>query len=155
MAKSWGLPAKGRSEEHTSELQSPKVISYAVFLGIGLGHSPAMGIPGEELIIDGLDYIEQSKLNLAGMKIGRNVVVIGAGNTAIDCATIAKRLGAGRVTLAYRRTEEEMRAYPHEIEFIRKEGVEFRFEMTPESVVIEDGKVMGLACQGEIGRAHV
>ena len=120
----------------------------AVFLGIGLGHTPALGIPGEELIIDGLDYIEQSKLNPVGMKIGRNVVVIGAGNTAIDCATIAKRLGARRVTLAYRRTEEEMRAYPHEIEFIRKEGVEFRFEMTPESVVIQHGEVIGLACQG-------
>ena len=122
----------------------------AVFLGIGLGGSPALGIPGEELIIDGLDYIEQSKLDPAGMKIGHNVVVIGAGNTAIDCATIAKRLGAGRVTLAYRRTEEEMRAYPHELEFIRKEGVEFRFSMTPESVVIEQGEVIGLACQNGI-----
>ena len=122
----------------------------AVFLGIGLGGSPALGIPGEELIIDGLDYIEQSKLDPAGMKIGHNVVVIGAGNTAIDCATIAKRLGAGRVTLAYRRTEEEMRAYPHELEFIRKEGVEFRFSMTPESVVIEQGEVTGLACQNGI-----
>jgi len=46
-------------------------------------------IPGEELIVDGLEYIERSKLNPAAMTIGRNVVVIGAGNTAIDCATIA------------------------------------------------------------------
>ena len=132
----------------------------AVFLAIGLGHTPALGIPGEELIIDGLDYIEQSKLDPAGMKIGHHVAVIGAGNTAIDCATIAKRLGAkrlgakrlgtGRVTLVYRRTEEEMRAYPHELEFIRKEGVEVRFEMTPESVVIEHGEVIGLACQNGI-----
>ena len=132
----------------------------AVFLAIGLGHTPALGIPGEELIIDGLDYIEQSKLDPAGMKIGHHVAVIGAGNTAIDCATIAKRLGAkrlgakrlgtGRVTLVYRRTEEEMRAYPHELEFIRKEGVEFRFEMTPESVVIRHGEVTGLACQNGI-----
>ena len=50
--------------------------------------------PAKSCIVDGLDYIEQSKLNRAGMRIGRNVVVIGAGNTAIDCATVAKRLGA-------------------------------------------------------------
>jgi len=51
-----------------------------------------LGIPGEEHILDGLEYIEHSKLDAANLKIGRNVVVIGAGNTAIDCATIANRL---------------------------------------------------------------
>jgi len=86
----------------------------AVFLSVGLSSSPAMEIPGEELILDGLHYIEQSKLNNGAMRIGRNVVVIGAGNTAIDCATIAKRLGAEQVTMVYRRTAEEMTAYPHE-----------------------------------------
>ena len=79
----------------------------SVFLGPGLGATQVMGIPGEELIVDGLDYIEQSKLNPAGMTIGRNVVVIGAGNTAIDCATIAKRLGAEQVTMIYRRSAEQ------------------------------------------------
>ncbi len=118
----------------------------AVFLAVGLGQTPALCIPGEDRICDGLAFIEQSKLDPGGMHIGNDVVVIGAGNTAIDCATIAKRLGAERVTLAYRRTEDEMRAYPHEIEFIRKEGVEFRFEMTPERVVIEHGEVIGLSC---------
>ncbi len=54
------------------------------------------------------------------MTIGRNVVVIGAGNTAIDCATIARRLGAERVTMVYRRTEREMTAYPHEYEFVEE-----------------------------------
>ena len=67
----------------------------AVFLSVGLGTTPGLGIPGEELIIDGLEYIEQSKLATSKLVIGRNVVVIGAGNTAIDCATIAKRLGDG------------------------------------------------------------
>ncbi len=53
------------------------------------------------------------------------MIVIGAGNTAIDCATIAKRLGAQQVTIVYRRSEREVTAYPHEIEFIRNEGVGF------------------------------
>ena len=118
----------------------------AVFLGVGLGATPAMGIPGEEFILDGLEYIERSKIEGARMKVGRNVAVIGAGNTAIDCATIAKRLGADRVTMIYRRSANEMTAYPHESEFIRKEGVEFLFLTQPQSVLVEDGWVAGLKC---------
>jgi glutamate synthase (NADPH/NADH) small chain len=118
----------------------------AVFLGVGLGATHTMGIPGEELTEDGLDYIEWSKLHGAGMRIGRNVVVIGAGNTAIDCATIARRLGAERVIMLYRRSMEEMTAYPHEFEFIKKEGVEFRFLTQPVRVLVENGHVRGLAC---------
>ncbi len=125
----------------------------AIFLGAGLGATPAMGIPGEELIVDGLHYIEQSKLNGA-MNIGRRVVVIGAGNTAIDCATIAKRLGAEQVTMVYRRTAAEMTAYPHEVEFVRKEGVEFRFLAQPARVLAENGRVTGLNClHMELGAA--
>jgi dihydropyrimidine dehydrogenase (NAD+) subunit PreT len=126
----------------------------AVFLGGGLGATPAMGIPGEELIVDGLHYIEQSKLNGGVMNIGRRVVVIGAGNTAIDCATIAKRLGAEQVTMVYRRTATEMTAYPHEVEFVRKEGVEFRFLAQPARVLAENGRVTGLNClHMELGAA--
>jgi dihydropyrimidine dehydrogenase (NAD+) subunit PreT len=118
----------------------------AIFLGPGLGADQVIGIPGEELIVDGLEYIEQSKLNPAGMNIGRNVVVIGAGNTAIDCATIAKRLGADQVTMVYRRTEHEMSAYPHEYDFVKKEGVGFRFLAQPVRVLANGGHVTGLAC---------
>ena len=118
----------------------------AIFLGVGLGATPEMKIPGEELIVDGLSYIELSKMNGGGMKIGRNVVVIGAGNTAIDCATIAKRLGAERVTMVYRRSVEEMTAYQHEHEFVKKEGVELRFLTQPVRVLAENSAVTGLAC---------
>src|SRR5436190_1472787 len=118
----------------------------AVFLGVGLGGTQCMGIAGEEMILDGLDYIEHSKLNGGGMKIGRNVVVIGAGNTAIDCATIAKRLGARQVTMIYRRSPEEMSAYPHEYDFVKREGVEFRFLTQPVRVEADAAQVTGLAC---------
>ena len=113
----------------------------AVFLGLGLGATPALGIPGEERIVDGLAYIEQSKLDPRGMHIGKEVVVIGAGNTAIDCATVAKRLGAARVTMIYRRTEKEMTAYPHEVAFVRGEGVDVRFLTLPVRAV-----AAGLVC---------
>ena len=118
----------------------------AVFLGLGLGATPAMGIPGEEWIVDGLEYIEQSKTVPEHMIVGQNVVVIGAGNTAIDCATIAKRLGAATVTMIYRRSENEITAYPHERDFIRKEGVEFRFLTQPVRVIAEQGRVTGIEC---------
>lgn len=118
----------------------------AVFLSVGLGAVPALGIPGEEHILDGLEYIEASKLDPHGMKIGSNVIVIGAGNTAVDAATVAKRLGAERVTMVYRRTDREMTAYPHEYSFIKNEGVEFRFLTQPVEVIVEGGKVTGLKC---------
>ena len=78
----------------------------AVFIGIGLGATPSLGIPGEDHILDGLAYIEQSKLEPSNLVVGRDVVVIGAGNTAIDCSTVARRLGAVNVTMVYRRSEK-------------------------------------------------
>src|SRR5437016_5371680 len=118
----------------------------AVFLGVGLGATPALGIPGEGHIIDGLEYIEQSKLAARNLVVGQNVVVVGAGNTAIDCATIAKRLGASQVTMVYRRTEKEMTAYAHEYDFIKREGVNFSFLAQPVRVVSENGNVKALQC---------
>jgi dihydropyrimidine dehydrogenase (NAD+) subunit PreT len=118
----------------------------AVFLSVGLGATPVLGIPGEERIIDGLEYIERSKVDVASLVVGRNVVVIGAGNTAIDCATIAKRLGAGHVTMVYRRTENEMTAYPHEYDFIKREGVNFSFLTQPVRVHLEKGSVTSIEC---------
>src|ERR1700675_907161 len=118
----------------------------ALFLSLGLGATPNLGIPGEGQVIDGLEYIEQSKLNGHNLKIGRNVVVIGAGNTAIDCATIAKRMGAERVTMIYRRTAHEMTAYPHEYDFIKKEGVHFEFLAQPVRIRVEKGIVEGVEC---------
>jgi dihydropyrimidine dehydrogenase (NAD+) subunit PreT len=118
----------------------------AIFLSVGLGYTPSLGIPGEEFILDGLEYIEQSKSDPDTMQIGRHVVVVGAGNTAIDCATIAKRLGAERVTMIYRRTENEMTAYPHEYDFIKREGVGFYFLAQPIRVHLENNSVCALEC---------
>ena len=126
-----------------SELQSR---FDAVFLGIGLGQTLEIGISGEEHILDGLEYIEASKLGTTQIDIGRNVTVIGAGNTAIDCATVAIRLGAESVTMIYRRTADEMTAYPHEYDFIKQEGVIFRFLTQPVRVLSEAGRVTGLEC---------
>jgi len=118
----------------------------AVFLGIGLGGSPDLGIPGEERVVDGLEWIERSKFEPEKMTVGNEVHVVGAGNTAIDAATIARRLGAERVTILYRRSEREMPAYRHEYEFARKEGIDFRFLTQPVEILLEDGRVTGIRC---------
>ncbi len=132
MIKSLGVKIETGREANLEELG--KTFD-AVFLAIGLGSTPKLGIPGEECIVNGLAYIEQSKLRLSEMRPARNVVVIGAGNTAVDCATIAKRLGAERVTMVYRRSENEVTAYAHEIAFVRLEGAELRFFSQPVRVV--------------------
>ncbi len=113
----------------------------AIFIAAGLAKSPSLGIPGEDRIVNGLDYIEQSKLHPELLPRARTVAVIGAGNTAIDCATIARRTGSEIVTMVYRRTDREMTAYAHEYEFIRKEGV--RFEFLAQPVAVREG---GLEC---------
>jgi dihydropyrimidine dehydrogenase (NAD+) subunit PreT len=118
----------------------------SLFLGVGLGNTPQLGIPGEEYILDGLQYIEGSKHHPSRLRLGSNVVVIGAGNTAIDCATIARRIGSERVTMIYRRTETEMTAYPHEYDFVKREGVAFWFLVQPVKVHHKNGKVTGLEC---------
>src|ERR1019366_6258586 len=110
----------------------------AVFIGVGLGKVPPMEIPGEKLagVVDGLDFVAETKTEpLNTLKHGNRICIIGAGNTAIDCATIARRLGAERVTMIYRRSEAEMPAYHFEYQFALSEGVSFMFLTQPIEVV--------------------
>ncbi len=118
----------------------------AVVMSVGLGATSSLGIEGEDAIVDGLEFIEASKTVPMTLNVGRNVIVIGAGNTAVDCATIARRLGAQRVTMVYRRTEREMPCYEHEYDFARKEGIEFRFLSQPSRVVLRGAFPVGLEC---------
>jgi glutamate synthase (NADPH/NADH) small chain len=120
----------------------------AVFLGIGLGSTAALGIPGEELLWEGLDFVFQThQRSLTECQVGKRVVVLGGGNTAIDCATAAVRLGARRVTIAYRRTRNEMPAYRHEVELALADGVGFEWLVAPVAAVQENGKLCGLRLQ--------
>lgn len=122
----------------------------AVFVSVGLGAVPEMEIPGEKMegVHDGLDFIEETKVKpLKDIKFGNRVCVIGAGNTAIDCATIARRLGSERVSIVYRRSEAEMPAYHFEYQFAMKEGVSFMFLTQPVEVIGENGKIKALKCK--------
>ncbi len=103
----------------------------AIFIGIGLGsgfklENTADGTGG----IDALRFIEAYKKR-EPLPVGRQVIVIGGGNTAIDAACAARRLGAEEVTLAYRRREREMPAFAFEIAHARAEGVNLLFQVEP------------------------
>jgi dihydropyrimidine dehydrogenase (NAD+) subunit PreT len=145
----------------------------AVFLGLGLGRMDPLGIPGDDhfSVMDALRFIAGYKTSIpdpipAGRQpieiveimedggymtvdsvgTGRRVVVIGAGNTAIDAANAARRLGAAEVTMLYRRTAADMSAFTFEYDHARHEGVEFRWLVKPVRVISENGKLTGLEC---------
>jgi len=118
----------------------------AVFVGIGLGLTGRLGIPGETLtgVIDALTFIAQLKSQPYGRtRVGRRVVVVGAGNTAIDAVTQAKRLGAEEATIVYRRGERDMPCFRYEYELAKRDGCAFRFHARPLRI-LGDGRVAGL-----------
>lgn len=123
----------------------------AVFLGVGLGAGNHLNILGEnsESVLDALDFIERIKTRgWKGIPLGRTVAVIGAGNTAIDAVTQAKRLGAERVMMIYRRTEKDISAYQYEYELAKKDGVEFVWQTAPIGILSdENGGVKALRCE--------
>jgi len=119
----------------------------AIFLGLGLGSVRPLGLRGEDLpgVRDALELIAALKTDRAAAArgLGKRVVVIGGGNTAIDAVTQSVRLGAEEVTLVYRRGPEEMTAYAHEIELAKRDGARFVFRAQPVAIV-GNGRVEGL-----------
>ena len=120
----------------------------AIFLGVGLGESPQLSVTGENLsgVIGALEFIEKVKTeNWKDVPVGKRVAVIGAGNTSIDAATEAKRLGSEQVFIIYRRSEVEMSAYEFEYELAKKDGIVFHFLTAPKKIVGEKF-VEGIQC---------
>ncbi len=104
----------------------------AVFLGVGLGADRPLECPGTDLVgfWPSLEFVAAVKQERA-LDLGEDVVVLGGGNTAIDVAREAIRLGAPHVTIAYRRTREQMPAYPFEVADAEAEGVDFEWLAAP------------------------
>ncbi|HMF89670.1 MAG TPA: NAD(P)-dependent oxidoreductase [Candidatus Angelobacter sp.] len=122
----------------------------AIFIGVGLGETDDLGIPGEDLegCRDAISFIEDTKrMRFDKVAVTRRVAVIGAGNTAIDVATAARRLGAEEVYMVYRRSTREMSAFDYEYELAKQDGVIFVWESLPVRV-LDDGnkRVAGLEC---------
>jgi dihydropyrimidine dehydrogenase (NAD+) subunit PreT len=134
-------------EFHQAEIGTGIALEYletefaAIFIGVGLGAMERLGIPGEHLhgVIDALRFIERYK-TLPDFTVGRTVIVIGGGNTAIDAANAARRLGAEEVHLFYRRTEKEMPAFSFEYDHSKVEGVQFHWLAQPLEIVEREGR---------------
>jgi glutamate synthase (NADPH/NADH) small chain len=120
----------------------------AVFLGMGLTGVNGLGIEGEELagVEDAVDFIAalRQATDKGAVPIGRRVVVLGGGMTAIDAAIQAKLLGAEEVTICYRRGKENMNASGYEQDLATANGVIIRHWLAPKSILGQDGKVAGI-----------
>jgi dihydropyrimidine dehydrogenase (NAD+) subunit PreT len=120
----------------------------AVFLGLGLGGVNALRAEGEGAagVDDAINFIADLRQasDLASLPIGRRVVVIGGGMTAIDAAVQAKLLGADEVTMVYRRGKAQMNASGYEQDLAASKGVTIRHWMVPTRVLAENGRVTGI-----------
>ena len=120
----------------------------AVFLGVGLAGVNALELEGESLpgVRNAVDFIAELRQapSLATLLVGRRVVVIGGGNTAIDAAVQSRKLGAESVTLVYRRGREAMGATRVEQEFAQSEGVHMVHWAQPRRLVSTDGVLTGV-----------
>ncbi len=119
----------------------------AVLLAAGAPLGVKLGIPGEDAegVGEAIAFLRQYNTR-GSVPVGRQVVVIGGGNAAIDAARTALRLGAQKVTIAYRRTRDEMPAYAEEIEAAEQEGIRIEQLTAPVEVVVENGRCAGLKC---------
>ena len=122
----------------------------ATLITVGAFKSRDMGVIGENegykgLVSSGIDFLREVSLN-GTSNIGKNVIIVGGGNTAIDCSRTAVRLGAEKVTIAYRRSREEMPAEDYEIKYAIEEGVEIKFLVAPIKILAKNDIVVGMEC---------
>ncbi|MCF8030334.1 MAG: FAD-dependent oxidoreductase [Desulfohalobiaceae bacterium] len=117
----------------------------AVYLALGAHKGMELGVPGEKAsgVRQGVDFLRE--VNLSGTaQVGRKVAIVGGGNVAVDVARSALRMGAEEVTIAYRRTRNEMPALREEIEAAECEGIRIAYLCAPQQILDRDGAVSGI-----------
>jgi dihydropyrimidine dehydrogenase (NAD+) subunit PreT len=123
----------------------------AIFLGLGLQGVNALGFENEnsEGIEDAVNYISDLRQaeKLTKLPVGRNIVVIGGGMTAVDVAVQSKLLGAEHVTIIFRRSAEHMKASPYEQELAQTKGVKIIYSVAPKKINLKAGKVASITCE--------
>jgi heterodisulfide reductase subunit A2 len=120
---------------------------HAVFIATGAQNGIRLNVDGEQLpgIIEGIEFLR--KFNLGNnIEVDKTVAIIGGGNTAIDCARTAKRIGGVDVKIIYRRSRAEMPASIEEIAAVEKEGIKIVFLTAPKRFLSKNGKLSGIEC---------
>lgn len=130
---------------------------HAVFIGTGAGYPTMLGIPGDSLngVLSANELLTRCNLMRARdfpnvdtpLPLGKQVVVVGAGNTAMDALRVSKRLGADSVTCVYRRSKVEAPARAEEVHHAEQEGIEFHWLSAPVEILDDgEGTVCGMRC---------
>lgn len=137
----------GKLVRDAAEMQMLRQEYDAVFMAIGAHKSRPLGIPDErtEGVMPGLTFLDLASQGKAP-PLGKKVLVIGGGNTAVDAARTAKRFGS-EVTILYRRSREEMPAFEAEVKEALAEGIKIEFLTIPKQVVVKDGRAAALLCE--------
>jgi glutamate synthase (NADPH/NADH) small chain len=117
----------------------------AIFIGVGLGKTRKLGLDGEEKegVVGAVEFIEELRMKQHKVNVPKNVVVLGGGNTAMDAASEAARMGARKTVLAYRNSRKKMGAYSFEYDLAISAGVDSLFNVTPIAIT-GNGKVEGV-----------
>lgn len=136
----YNKPVSGRADLDRLEKEYD-----AIFIGIGLGGTSKLGVPGEDKrgVMGALEFVEELRNKHQSTRVGNKVIVLGGGNTAMDAASESCRMGAESVIIAYRRGPEEMGAYSFEFDLAKKSGAKALFNVTPVEVV-GNGSVTGV-----------
>jgi NADPH-dependent glutamate synthase beta subunit-like oxidoreductase/dihydroorotate dehydrogenase len=138
------ITGKGLGKDFTVESLKDNGYS-AVYLGIGAQEGQSLNIPGEDAkgVYPAISFLK-SVYDAKAPNVGKKVVVIGGGFTAVDSARTARRLGADEVYIAYRRTRDEMPASPEEITEAEEEGIKVMYLVAPKAIETKDGKITGI-----------
>ena len=146
LQKQLGFNIKYNTEINSKQELSALEEKYdVIFLGVGLGATRHLELNGEDKkgVVGAVEFIEELRMKQHEVKVPAKVVVIGGGNTAMDAASEAARMGARKTVLAYRNSKEKMGAYGFEYDLAISAGVDSLFNVTPLSIV-GNGKVEGV-----------
>jgi dihydropyrimidine dehydrogenase (NAD+) subunit PreT len=145
LEKTFGYTVHYNTQIDVTKLKNLEKEFDAIMLGIGLGATSALNIPGEELdgCLGAIEFINDIRIQKQNTTVGKNAIVLGGGNTAMDAASEAVRMGAENSTLCYRRSKDEMRAYGFEYELAKGVGVFGLFNIAPLEI-LGDKKVEGV-----------
>jgi heterodisulfide reductase subunit A-like polyferredoxin len=118
----------------------------AIYLAIGLQNSTKLNVGGSNAdgVFYGIKFLRNAKKGKKPKNLGNEIIIIGGGNVAIDCAKTAIRLGAKKVTILYRGIKEKMPADKHKIEDALKEGIVINDSLSPKKIISKKGKVVGV-----------
>ena len=119
----------------------------AVFIAVGAHKGTGLGVEGEgdSSVVEGIEFLRS--INLGGtVEPAEKTVIIGGGNTAVDCARAAKRLGGTDVTILYRRSRAEMPALAEDVAYAEHEGITLTYLAAPKRVISKDGRLAGVEC---------